>query len=262
MQVYCTTVSRGVSQGEHGALFKVDFLNNTSTKLLSYLDDIDYSGRGGDRGLRGLIHRNGLLYVAAANKILIITETGEILNSITNCNLGFLHDLQETEEGFLVVSTKYDAVLEYSFTTNSWINCYQLNIAGSFVKRNPKVQLQESNYWHLNSINDYYVSGLRTGGAYYLYNSALFITAPKGMHNWSLLMYNDTETNRLVVGKQNLKFEAGSFLRGLDNTDNHIVVGQSPASIIMLDYNLNVVSSIPLIENPNSSVQSLLCVKK
>lgn len=257
MHVYCTTVSRGVSQGEHGALYRVDLVTGEAVKLLTYLDEIDYSGRGGDRGLRGLILHDDMLYVAAANHVLKVSLDGEVVAKFEHKNLGFLHDMQKTDTGFLVVSTKYDCVMEYNFAINDWVNCYRINEHMTVVAEDPNTQLPPHNLWHLNSINDFFVSGLRTGGALHIYSSD-FVVAPLGIHNWSTHEYNDTSTNTLVVNGRKIIVDDGTFLRGLSTSEHVTVVGQCPAKIIVFDDELNLLKKISLNKDTNSSVQSLL----
>lgn len=257
MHVYCTTVSRGVSQGAHGALYKINLNTNEVVNLLSYDDEIDYSGRGGDRGLRGLILYNNFLYVACASSILKISLNGEIVAKIEHKNLGFLHDMQLTESGFLVVSTKYDCVMEYSFITNSWVKCYHVNEHRQVVEKEADANLDCKNIWHLNSINSLYVSGLRTNGAIHIHTNK-FIDAPLGIHNWDHGYYNDTVNNILKCGNNSVPVDDGTFLRGLSYSGNYIVVGQCPAKIIVFDSNLTRYKSININFNQNSSVQSLL----
>lgn len=260
MHIYCTTVSRGVSQGEHGALYRIDVDTSEVTKLLTYLDEIDYSGRGGDRGLRGLILHDDMLYIAAANHILKVSLDGDIIAKLEHRNLGFLHDIQKTDAGFLVVSTKYDCVMEYNFDADDWVNCYYINEFMHVIEEEPHVQLAPHNVWHLNSINDFFVSGLRTNGAVHLHQPSTFVEAPYGIHNWSPSMYNDTNANTLCVGEKRVLVDSGTFLRGLATSENFIVVGQCPATVVIFDHELNLLKQISLKKDMNSSVQSLLVV--
>lgn len=259
MHVYCTTVSRGVSQGEHGALYRIDLDTDEVVKLLTYLDEIDYSGRGGDRGLRGLILHDDMLYVAAANHVLKVSLNGDVVDKFEHKNLGFLHDIQKTDTGFLVVSTKYDCVMEYCFLKQDWINCYYIDEHLIVIKQDPYIQLNPKNNWHLNSINDFFVSGLRTEGAVNILSNDVF-GAPLGIHNWSTHEYNDTLTNTLVVNGRKVIVDDGTFLRGLSTSEHVTVVGQCPAKIIVFDDELNLLKKISLNKDTNSSVQSLLIV--
>jgi hypothetical protein len=258
MYVYCTTVSRGVSQGEHGALYRVNLETEEVIKLLTYLDEIDYSGRGGDRGLRGLILHDDMLYVAAANHVLQVSLEGNIVDKLEHRNLGFLHDIQKTDTGLLVVSTKYDCVMEYNFDKGDWVKCYYVNEFMEVIEEDSDIQLQPHNLWHLNSLNDFFVSGLRTSGAVHLKQTGNFVEAPLGIHNWSPAMYNDTHVNTIGVGDRRVLVDDGTFLRGLSTSEHYTVVGQCPAKIIVFDNEFNLLKKISLSNDKNSSVQSLL----
>ncbi len=64
-----TSVVRGSEQGEsHGGVYLVDPASQSVHQVLDWnTADIDWSGRGWDRGLRGIEIWNGEVYIAASD---------------------------------------------------------------------------------------------------------------------------------------------------------------------------------------------------
>ena len=64
-----TSVVRGSEQGQsHGGIYIVDPASQTLQQMLDWNTvDIDWSGRGLDRGLRGIAFWGGEVYVAAGS---------------------------------------------------------------------------------------------------------------------------------------------------------------------------------------------------
>ena len=71
--VVCSSVVRSVHQGEsHGGLYLVDLERGDTTQVLDWSEsDIDWKGRGGDRGLRGIAFHDDLIYLAASDEIFV-----------------------------------------------------------------------------------------------------------------------------------------------------------------------------------------------
>jgi hypothetical protein len=255
--IYCTTVYRGVNQGRHGILYQVDIETEEYKVLLDYNDEIDYSGRGGDRGLRGIVKFNDELYVCVSKSILKLDLNGNVKDKLEHPYLGWLHEVVSDDTGFSVVSTMYDAVLHYNIVENTWDRIVHVNKEGNLEYFSNLVEFEPKNVWHLNSISRYTLSGLRLP---FILPSKIQI--PYGTHNTRIingvLFYNDTEKNTIVFGNKSYKFDSYTFLRGATFTDDFIIVGQSPASLHILDYNLNYKKHINLSPEKNSSIQSII----
>ena len=71
--VITTSVIRSAHQGEsHGGIYLVDLESGTATQKTDWNNcDIDWEGRGGDRGLRGIAFHGQDIYVAASDEIII-----------------------------------------------------------------------------------------------------------------------------------------------------------------------------------------------
>lgn len=263
MKLVATTVSRGVKQGDHGALYLIDTETENCTQIIKYADEIDYSGRGGDRGLRGIARYGDSVYVCAASKVLVM-ENALIINELEHPLLGYLHDIIVDEKGLMVVSTKYDCLLHYSFMLQRWDFGMYLDEHQNMMWFDPdRTTLSPNNKWHINSLSDDFVCGLRLNKTISL-GSSQDINVPLGTHNHRLIkgvhFYCDTDTNTVVYGEKKYTFSKKSkytFLRGVTWDSEHIIVGQTPASVHVFDYDLNLIKSINLPE-PEASIQSLL----
>ena len=71
--IVCSSVIRSVHQGEsHGGVYLVDLEPGDTTQVIDWSDDtIDWEGRGGDRGLRGIAFHDGLIYLAASDEVFV-----------------------------------------------------------------------------------------------------------------------------------------------------------------------------------------------
>lgn len=255
--IYCTTVYRGITQGRHGILYKVDIETGEYKVLLDYDDEIDYSGRGGDRGLRGIAKIDNNLYVCTSKSVLKVDLNGNILDRLKHPYLGWLHEIVADDTGFSVVSTMYDSILHYNITKNDWDYIVHVNQEGTLQYLPAGAKIEPNNLWHLNSISEHTISGLKL--PFVLPDK---IQIPSGTHNTRILngklFYNDTEKNTIIFGNKSYCFDEYTFLRGVTFTEDRIIVGNSPASLHVFDYDLHFIKCIILSTEINSSIQSIL----
>ena len=66
-----TSVVRGSQQGEsHGGIYTVDFEDQQGQQHVDWnTSDIDFEGRGADRGLRGITFDGDAIYIAASDEL-------------------------------------------------------------------------------------------------------------------------------------------------------------------------------------------------
>ena len=71
-----TSVVRGSEQGQsHGGVFIVDPATQSVSQVVDWnTADIDWSGRGWDRGLRGIAFHNGEVYIAASDELFVYDQ--------------------------------------------------------------------------------------------------------------------------------------------------------------------------------------------
>lgn len=130
--VITTSVVRSAHQGEsHGGVYLVDLETATFDKVIDWNTcDIDWQGRGGDRGLRGIAFHNGKIFIAASDEILIY-DTGFSRNgAIRNRYLRHCHEIFIYRDRLYLSSTGFDAVLEYDLQQKRFANGYFASLSG------------------------------------------------------------------------------------------------------------------------------------
>ena len=70
-KLVATSVVRGAQQGDsHGGIFTIDFDKQESVQHVDWnTGEIDFEGRGADRGLRGIAFDGDDIYVAASDEL-------------------------------------------------------------------------------------------------------------------------------------------------------------------------------------------------
>ncbi len=78
-----TSVVRGSQQGEsHGGIYTVDFEHQQGQQHVDWnTSDIDFEGRGADRGLRGIAFDGDEIYIAASDELFCYDQDFTIQNS-------------------------------------------------------------------------------------------------------------------------------------------------------------------------------------
>ena len=97
----------------------VDLNSSEYTKLIDWDTlDIDWAGRGSDRGLRGIAFHKNNIYIAASDEIFIYDVSFEQVGSIKNIYLKHCHEIYAEEDKLYLTSTGFDSVLEYNLSKN------------------------------------------------------------------------------------------------------------------------------------------------
>lgn len=113
--VVVSTVVRGAPPGAgHGALWVVDLALDESRLLLRWDETaLSFAGRGGDRGLRGVVVWRDRIIVAASDALLVLDPTGRLRSRHRCPYLGLAHELTVREGMVYVASTAHDSVLAF-----------------------------------------------------------------------------------------------------------------------------------------------------
>jgi hypothetical protein len=207
-------VVRGSQQGEsHGGVYLVDFENESAVQTVDWnRGDIDWQGRGWDRGLRGIAFDQGKVYIAASDELFVYSPEFRLLNSYRNPFLKHCHEIHVHERRLYLTSTGYDAVLGFDLDHQQF--CFGMHISrfGEGFRGNPfnpsgnKGPIP-SNELHLNSVfcteKGMFISGLNTAGVL-VYNGRKinkWVSLPTGVHNarphGDGVLYNDTRSDRV-----------------------------------------------------------------
>jgi hypothetical protein len=212
-RVLTSSVVRGAHLGEsHGGLYLVDLHTGSAEPKLDWSrTDIDFEGRGGDRGLRGIAFRGERILVAANAELLVLDRSFRLLESHRHRYLAHCHEISVSGRRVFLTSTGFDALLVFDIDARRFVEGWQLVLAGRelLLRRfDPDGSgPQRSNLFHLNSVTaratEVYFSGLYTPGLLRSDGNSLSLCArlPEGTHNAQPLdggvAYNDTASDRL-----------------------------------------------------------------
>jgi hypothetical protein len=130
--VIATSVVRSAHQGEsHGGIYLVDLETGEASRKVDWnTSDIDWEGRGGDRGLRGITFYNHELYIAASDEIIIYDTAFNRVRSLRNRYLRHCHEITVFQTSLYISSTGFDSVLEYDLGKNCFVKGYCARLSG------------------------------------------------------------------------------------------------------------------------------------
>lgn len=240
-----SSVVRGSRQGEsHGGVYLFDFERETAVQTIDYnRGDIDWQGRGWDRGLRGIAFDGDKVYIAASDELFVYDPKFKPLYSFRNAFLKHCHEIQVYQRRLYLTSTGYDSILGFDLDKQEF--CFGMHLSreadgyhgNPFNPQSGKGPVP-SNELHLNSVyctdQGMFISGLNSGGLL-VYNGRhinKWADLPAGTHNARPhrdgMLYNDTRADRLVYdsGAGRLFFPVpeheASLLRHADLDDSRV----------------------------------------
>ena len=207
-----TSVVRGSNQGEsHGGVF---LINLDTDEILQPVDwntmDIDWQGRGWDRGLRGIEFHDGNTWIAASDELFVFDQAFNIIESYSSPYLKHCHEICIFGHHLFLTSTGFDSVIGFNLETRDFD--WGLKIATNgriydikrFDPRKGDGPLQ-MNKLHLNNVHctegGMFISGMRTGALLQFGGKSIGVmsTLPKGVHNAQPFMdgilFNDTKAD-------------------------------------------------------------------
>lgn len=113
--VVVTSVIRSAYKGQsHGGVYLLDLDSGDHDLMLDWDDeDIDWAGRGGDRGLRGVAFHGDRVYLAASDEVFVYDRAFRRLGSISNRYLRHCHEIDIDGDALLLTSCGFDTVLRY-----------------------------------------------------------------------------------------------------------------------------------------------------
>ena len=272
-----TSVVRGSHQGEsHGGIY---LINLETGQILQPVDwntiDIDWRGRGWDRGLRGIAFHQDNIYVAASDELFVFDQAFNILASYRNPYLKHCHEICVHEHHLFLTSTGYDSILGFNLETASFDWAFKILTDGTIFRAKRFDPIGDDgplliNKLHLNNIHcdsrGMYISGTKTGALLKFNGKAVGVmsTLPIGVHNarpfLDGVLFNDTRSDairfespsarkafrvpRLAPHKlththaDDSRLARQGFARGLcPISDKDIAAGSSPSTVSI--YNLD-----------------------
>ncbi len=280
-KLVATSVIRGSRQGEsHGGVFTVDFEKQEVEQHVDWnTSNIDFEGRGADRGLRGIAFNGDDILIAASDELFRYDRSFKIKTSNKNRYLKHCHEICRFEQTLFLTSTGFDSLLAFDLDKKKFVWGFHLQrqydqLAGhSFDPRSVMGPRPVNNY-HINMVHadstGIYLSGLRTNALLHL-NSKMEVSEvcslPAGAHNARPyregLLFNDTDSDCVrYVGRdgKNVAFKIVTYdegdieFAGIDDSkvarqgfgrglcpvgDRFVAGGSSPSTISLYDLESN-----------------------
>ena len=276
-KLLATSVVRGSEKGQsHGGVYLIDFESELVEQKLDWnTSAIDFTGRGWDRGLRGIEFTEEAIWIAASDELFCYSPTFELIASYRNPYLRHCHEICIKDQLLFLTSTGFDSILVFHLESREFIWGLYLSKNGQdwmgqrFDPRTKGGPPFVNNY-HINMVlvneDGVYFSGLNTGALLALsftMSVTEYCSLPRGCHNarphLGGVLFNDTRSDvvRYIARKGDSatvavpKFPSDSlqyqgiddsnvarqgFGRGLCLIDNHTVaIGSSPSTISLID---------------------------
>lgn len=280
-KLVATSVVRGSQQGEsHGGVFTIDF---DKQECIQHVDwntgEIDFEGRGADRGLRGIAFDGDDIYIAASDELFRYDRSFQITGSYGNRYLKHCHEICRMERTLFLTSTGFDSLLAFDLDAKEFVWGFQLhqelNSWGG-QRFDPRTEVGPSpmNNCHINMVHvdqtGIYLSGLHTGGLLYVntdWEVNEVCNLPGGTHNARPyrdgVLFNDTGSDSVrwvgrsgeqrtfkiatydesqieFAGVDSSRVARQGFGRGLCPVDDRLVVGgSSPSTVTLYDLDSN-----------------------
>jgi hypothetical protein len=211
-----TSVVRGAAQGDsHGGIYLVDITSREVTQVVDWnTSEIDFQGRGWDRGLRGIAFFAGEIYIAASDELFVYDRDFKIQRSFRSTYLKHCHEIFQLNNHLYLTSTGHDSILAFDLEKQAFFWAMHLassedgpsgstydpqGINGPGGANGPRAR----NLLHLNNVyadqRGIFVSGLKTEGILHIGNGNVvskMVDMPQGMHNARPfrdgVLFNDT----------------------------------------------------------------------
>jgi hypothetical protein len=253
-------------------VYVIDFDHHRAVQVLDWNRmDIDWQGRGWDRGLRGIAFDGETIYIAASDELFAYTPEFRRIGSWRNRYLKHCHEICRHERTLFVTSTGFDSILGFDLDRKSFSWGLKVSTEGDAFSGQPfdpefDRGPQPSNLLHLNNVHcetgGMHISGMRTSGMLLFNGRELrrWVTLPIGVHNARPfrdgVLFNDTEADvvRYVgrdrqqvlkvprfppeslthVSPEDSRIARQAFARGLCVIDDDtIACGSSPSTITL-----------------------------
>ncbi|MEO0424629.1 MAG: hypothetical protein AAF184_19985 [Pseudomonadota bacterium] len=274
-RLIATSVVRGSHQGEsHGGVYLIDTEADALLNPVTWDNlDIDWSGRGWDRGLRGIAFHEEGIFIAASDEIFLFDQQFKILKSYRNPYLKHCHEISLFGGHLFISSTGYDSIIGLNLESEEfdW-GLHVLSEGAAFGAKRFDPRQDDGplmlNKLHLNNVfceaGGMFISGLRSQALLRFNGKALGVmsTLPAGVHNarpfGDGILFNDTQADAVRFespGKRKAyrvprfaehklthtelddsKIARQGFGRGLCAIDEHLIAaGSSPSTVALYD---------------------------
>lgn len=176
-KLIATSVVRGAQQGDsHGGVFTIDFESREIRQRVDWNSgEINFAGRGADRGLRGIEFDGDFVYIAASDELFRYDREFNISSSFRCPYLKHCHEIAKMERSILLTSTGFDSLLAFDIDQNAFVWGMQIQRVlggwqGAVFDPRTGIGPTPSNNFHINMVHvdgsGIYVSGLQIGRAH------------------------------------------------------------------------------------------------
>lgn len=210
-----STVVRGAQRGEsHGGLYLVDIAARDVEQVADWRSEaIDFSGQGGDRGLRGIAVAGQEIFVAASDEIFAFDPWFQVVGSWKNPYLKHCHEISARDGKLYLTATAFDAVLRMDVKSRQFEFGMKIANEGGVISLksfDPRKagEVETSNLYHLNSVRAekdcLFVAGRKMPALVKMTETSIEMAAglPRGSHNAQPfgdgVLYNDGDGDAVV----------------------------------------------------------------
>lgn len=298
-KIIATSVVRGADKKEsHGGIYLIDMNSEKIIQVVDWNDcNIDFGGRGGDRGLRGICFYDTHIYVVSSSELFCFNQDFKIIASYQNPYLQHAHEMVVRDDYIYITSTGFDSVLRFNLKTNvfdkGWLIRIDINGKMDMNQYEPIEPYgpMQGNTTHINNV---YIdeNGLHVSGRHlpYLINFQqdkvkVVCEIPLGTHNVRRfkegILYNDTESDQVVYSStynycslpiinypeadilnsefSDKRLARQSFGRGLCTFEEDIIIsGSSPSTITAFDMrSQSIIKSINISMDIRNAIHGL-----
>jgi hypothetical protein len=276
-KLIATSVVRGARQGQsHGGVYLIDFARREARQVVDWnTGDIDFTGRGWDRGLRGIAFFSEEIYIAASDELFVYDRRFRIQRSFRSRYLKHCHEISARDGRLFLTSTGFDSILLFDLKAQrfSWA-LHVSGTEGAWLGRAYDPHAADGpppqNRLHLNNVHaddsGLYFSGMRTRTLLRLRAAeriGAHCSLPEGVHNARPfrdgVLFNDTAADHVrfvrrngeqvafrtphydpaeleQAGVDDSRIARQGFGRGLCGLDDRrIAAGSSPSTVTIYD---------------------------
>jgi hypothetical protein len=194
-------------------VYVIDLNNQSVVQTVDWnTSDIDWRGRGWDRGLRGIAFDGNTIFIAASDELFAYSPDFRRIASWRNRYLKHCHEIAVHGRSLFLTSTGFDSILAFDLDKREFNWAMQIkesdfHFHGSIYDPQSDDGPLQLNKLHVNNVycdsNGMYISGLRTGGMLHFNGKTILMSAelPPGSHNARPfrdgVLFNDSEANAL-----------------------------------------------------------------
>ncbi len=196
VKLITTSVVRGSQQGDsHGGVYVLDLEKQDIHQVVDWnTTDIDWQGRGWDRGLRGIAIDGDTVYIVASDALFAFSQDFKLIGSWRCPYLRHAHEMSIHDRSLFVVSTGYDSILSFDLDKKKFHWALHVDLDGFSFKASVYDSMGDDgplllNKLHLNNVhtnkNGMYISGLKSGGMLHFNGEdvRMSVILPQGTHN-------------------------------------------------------------------------------